>query len=99
LYNASPIAKYKIAGIPLISVAGVIFAAFLIFLLYQWIFDPNALYGIGLSINPDGIQNTASVIFMGAMYLLAVGIYVGAKVYRKRQGVDLGMVYKEIPVE
>lgn len=99
LYNASPIAKYKIAGIPLISVAGVIFAAFLLFLLYQWIFDPNALYGIGLSINPNGIQNTASVVFMLVMYLLAVAIYAGARLYRRQRGVDLGMVYKEIPVE
>jgi len=26
-------------------------------------------------------------------------IYVGAKMYRKNQGVDLDLVYKEIPVE
>ena len=92
LYAASPIAKYKVAGIPLISIVGVIFAAFLIFLLYEWLVDPNALYGIGL-------KNTASVIFMGVMYLLALIIYVAARVYRRRQGVDLSMVYKEIPVE
>jgi amino acid transporter len=35
LYAASPIAKYKILGIPLISIAGVIFGAFLGFLLYE----------------------------------------------------------------
>jgi len=92
LYNASPIAKYKVAGLPLISVAGVIFGAFLVFLLYQWFLDPNALYGIGL-------KNTASVTFMGAMYLLAVVIYVVASVVRRRQGINLGMVYKEIPAE
>jgi APA family basic amino acid/polyamine antiporter len=92
LYEASPIAKYKVAGIPLISVAGVIFALFLIYLLYQWLIDPNGLYGIGLA-------NPTSIIFMGVMYLLALGIYIGAKMYRKSQGVDLDMVYKEIPVE
>jgi len=45
LYEASPIAKMKVAGIPLITVAGVIFGAFLIFLLVEWFFDPflNAL--------------------------------------------------------
>ncbi len=42
---------------------------------------------------------SAEVIFMGALYLLAVGIYIGARMYRSRQGIDLGMVYKEIPVE
>ena len=42
LYEASPIAKYKVLGVPLITVAGVIFGAFLVFLLYQWLLDPNA---------------------------------------------------------
>lgn len=92
LYEASPIAKYKIAGIPLITVAGVIFGAFLVFLLYEWLIDPNALYGIGL-------KNLNSIYFMGAMYVLAIAIYLGARMYRKRQGVDLDNVYKEIPVE
>jgi amino acid transporter len=99
LYEASPIAKYKLAGIPMITVAGVIFAAFLLFLLFQWLLDPNALYGIGYSINEAGLKNINSLIFMGAMYGLAIVIYVGARIYRKRQGVDLDNVYKEIPVE
>lgn len=99
LYEASPIAKYKIAGIPLITVAGVIFAAFLIFLLFQWLLDPNALYGIGYSINENGVKNINSLIFMAVMYGLAAAIYLGARVYRKNQGVDLDNVYKEIPVE
>jgi amino acid transporter len=99
LYEASPIAKYKVAGIPLITIAGVIFALFLIFLLYEWLLDPNALYGIGYSINENGLKNTTSLVFMGAMYLLALGIYIGATFYRRNQGIDLGMVYKEIPVE
>ena len=92
LYKASPIAKYKIAGIPLITVAGVIFGCFLGFFLYQWIFDPNGLYGIGLS-------NTNSIIYMLAMYLLALVIYVGFRAYRKREGIDIDKIYEEIPVE
>jgi hypothetical protein len=92
LYNASPIAKYKVFGIPLITVAGVIFAGFLIFLLYEWLIDPNKLYGIGLS-------NISSVIYMLAMYVLALIIYVGFKWYRKRQGIDIEKIYEEIPVE
>jgi Na+-translocating ferredoxin:NAD+ oxidoreductase RnfA subunit len=92
LYKASPIAKYKVLGIPLITVAGVIFGAFLVYLLYQWLFDPNALYGIGLS-------NLNSVIYMLAMYLLALAIYLGFKWYRRREGIDINKIYEEIPVE
>ena len=92
LYKASPIAKYNIAGIPMITVAGVIFGGFLVFLLYQWLFDPNALYGIGLT-------NKSSVIYMLSMYVLAALIYFGFKSYRKGKGIDLDKVQAEIPVE
>ena len=92
LYNASPIAKYKVAGIPLITIAGIIFGAFLVFLLYEWLIDPMGLYGIGLA-------NTSSVIYMLAMYLLALIIYLGFKAYRKGQGINIDKIYEEIPVE
>jgi APA family basic amino acid/polyamine antiporter len=92
LYNASPIAKFKVAGIPLITVAGVIFGGFLVYLLYEWIIDPNGLYGIGIS-------NTSSVIYMLAMYVLALAIYVGFKWFRRSQGIDINKIYEEIPVE
>ncbi|WKZ47938.1 MAG: APC family permease [Anaerolineales bacterium] len=99
LYNASPVAKYKILGIPLITVAGVIFGGFLVFLLYEWILDPNALYGIGYSINEAGLKNVPSLIYMGSMYLLAAIIYFGFKSARKKQGIDLDKVHAEIPAE
>jgi basic amino acid/polyamine antiporter, APA family len=93
LYNASPVAKYKVAGVPLISVAGVIFAAFLLFLLYQWLIDPGGRYGISY-------RNATSMYFMLAMYALALVIYIVARIYRKRnEGIDLSMIYREIPVE
>jgi len=92
LYKASPIAQYNVFGIPLITVAGLIFGGFLVFLLYQWLFDPNGLYGIGLS-------NTSSVIYMLSMYVLAALIYFGFKSYRKSKGIDMDKVQSEIPVE
>lgn len=99
LYKASPIAKYNVFGIPLITVAGVIFGGFLIFLLYQWILDPNALYGIGYSINDAGYKNGTSIIYMLSNYVLAAVIYFGFKFFRKRSGIDIDKVHKEIPVE
>ena len=92
LYKASPIAKYNVFGIPLITVAGLIFGGFLVFLLYQWLIDPNALYGIG-------IKNTSSIIYMLANYALGAIIYFGFKSYRKGKGIDLNKVQSEIPVE
>lgn len=92
LYRSSPIAKYNVLGIPLITVAGVIFGGFLVYLLYQWIFDPNLLYGIGIS-------NTNSILYMLGNYVLAAVIYFSFKAYRKSKGIDLGKVQAEIPVE
>jgi amino acid transporter len=88
IYNASPIARYKVLGIPLITFAAVTFIVFLVFCLYKWLQDD--VYGIN-----DG----GSLIFMGCMYALAVAIYVGSRIYRRQQGMDLSMVYGEIPAE
>jgi len=92
LYKSSPIAQYNVLGIPLITVAGLIFGGFLVFLLYQWLFDPNGLYGIGLT-------NTSSVYYMLGMYVLAAIIYFGFRSYRKKGGIDMDKVQSEIPVE
>jgi basic amino acid/polyamine antiporter, APA family len=97
LYKASPIAKYNVFGIPLITVAGVIFGGFLVFLLVEWLFDiwlngGTPLYGIGLN-------NTSSVVFMVVMYVLAAAIYFGFRSYRKREGIDIDKIHAEIPVE
>jgi amino acid transporter len=88
LYESSPMARYRVAGIPLITVAGFLTAAFLGFNLYHWL--TNDLYAIN---NPD------SLVFMGAMYLLALVIFLVARVVRKSQGIDLSAIHREIPVE
>ncbi|MGH2915262.1 MAG: APC family permease [Solirubrobacteraceae bacterium] len=88
IYNASPIAKYKVAGIPLITFASGLFIVFLLFSLVKWLQDGRY-----------GVNNGSSLIYMAAMYVLAIVIYVGSKTLRRRQGMDLNMVYGEIPVE
>jgi len=88
IYNASPIAKYKVLGIPLITFASGLFIVFLVFCLVKWLFDD--IYGVN-----DG----GSLIFMGSLYLLAIVIFAGSRIYRRRQGMDLSMAYGEIPAE
>jgi amino acid transporter len=92
LYSASPLAKFSIGKVPLISVFGLVFCGFLGYLLYEWVIDPNGLYGISY-------RNVTSVIFMVLLYLLAAGIYVGVRGHRKRSGIDVSKIYGEIPVE
>ena len=78
--------------LPLVTVAGLVFFAFLDWLLVEWFWDPNYYYGIGW-------QNSTSMVFMIAMYVLAAVIYFGFSAYRRRQGIDVNKVYQNIPVE
>jgi basic amino acid/polyamine antiporter, APA family len=93
LYDASPIAHYKIAGVPTITIVGVITGLFLLFMLYEWSFNKDNLYGTSLQSTPN------SVYYFLATYVVAVVIYVAARVIRKRQGIDLARIHHEIPVE
>ncbi|HZY56530.1 MAG TPA: amino acid permease, partial [Rubrobacteraceae bacterium] len=88
IYNDSPIARYNVLGIPLITIDAVAFSVFLVFCLYQWFF--RDIYGL---------NNTASFIYIGAMYVLALVMYVGFRLLRRAQGMALKMVYDEIPEE
>jgi amino acid transporter len=88
IYNASPIAKYKLGPLPLITLAAILFLAYLGYCIYKWLQD--GVYGS---------NNHGSLIYMGCLYGVALAIYVVSRIVRRRQGMDLGMVYKEIPVE
>jgi amino acid transporter len=88
IYEGSPVARYRIAGMPLITVAGVIFLAFLVWNLWEWF--TNAVYGV---------NNPISLWFIAALYVIALAIYVGSRVYRSRHGINLSAVHQEIPIE
>ncbi|MDX6533941.1 MAG: hypothetical protein QOF68_1685 [Gaiellales bacterium] len=88
IYNQSPIAKYKPFGIPLITLSGVVFLGFLLFCLYKWLFDDIYF-----------VNNSTSLKYMAGLYVLAAVIYVGSRIMRKREGIDLDRINAEIPVE
>ena len=88
LWQASPASRIKLLGVPIVPVAGWVTIGLLGFNLYEWL--TNAAYGV---------NNNDSLIYMGAMYVLAIIIYVVARIVRSRQGIDLGLINKEIPVE
>ena len=88
LWYASPASKIKLFGVPIVPVAGVVTIALLVFCLIEWL--SNSLYFV---------NNTSSLIYMGANYVLAIVIFVVARIVRNRQGIDLSLINKEIPVE
>ncbi|MGB6583923.1 MAG: APC family permease [Streptosporangiaceae bacterium] len=88
LWFASPASKVKLFGVPIVPVAGVVTIALLVFNLYEWLSNDNYF-----------VNKPASLIYMGSMYVLAIVIFVGARIIRNRQGIDLSLINKEIPVE
>src|SRR5215471_12069062 len=88
LWRASPASKIKVLGVQVVPAAGWITIGLLVFNLYEWL--TNASYGV---------NNRDSLYYMGAMYVLAIVIYLAARLIRRRQGIDLGLINKEIPVE
>jgi basic amino acid/polyamine antiporter, APA family len=88
LWRASPASRIKILGVPIVPVAGVITIGLLVFNLIEWL--SNDLYFV---------NRPVSLIYMGAMYVLAIVVYVVARLVRRRQGIDLSLINKEIPVE
>jgi APA family basic amino acid/polyamine antiporter len=91
IYRASPIARYTVAGIPLITAAALGFLAILGFAIYEW--STNAVYGI------DWTNFRNSFYYMFALYGLALAIYLGSRFVRRSQGIDMKMVHSEIPAE
>jgi APA family basic amino acid/polyamine antiporter len=88
LWRASPASRLKVLGIPIVPVSGLITVGLLVFNLTEWIWNDNYF-----------VNKPSSLVFMGAMYVLAIIVYVVARVVRRRQGIDLGLINKEIPVE
>jgi APA family basic amino acid/polyamine antiporter len=88
LWYASPASKIKLFGVPIVPVAGVVTIALLVFCLIEWL--SNNLYFVNYR---------SSLIYMGANYVLAIVIFVVARIVRNRQGIDLSLINKEIPVE
>jgi amino acid transporter len=89
------------AAMPVVTLAGLVFLSFLDWLLVEWFWDPHVLpealpavgtYAIGWS-------NVSSMVFMLLNYAVAAAIYFGFSAYRRRQGIDVEKIYKEIPVE
>jgi len=88
LWRSSPASKIRILGVQVVPVAGWITIGLLGFDLYWWLKDAGY-----------GVNNRHSLYFMAALYVLAIVVYVVARIVRKRQGIDLGLINKEIPVE
>jgi APA family basic amino acid/polyamine antiporter len=89
MYRSTPADKYRIFGLPVMSICAVVFLAFVIFIDYQ------AFTNDDLAIN-----TSKGLIFVAILYAVAIATYVASKIYRQRkENLDLSVVYRELPAE
>jgi len=86
--SSPPIVTKKVAGIPLISLLGLITIA-----LSGWLIYAGFMPAIAGTINPTYVLFTFGVYFIGLV------IYVISSVYRRRSGLPLEMTFGEVPPE
>ena len=83
-------AKRKVGGFPIMSIAG-IFGTIALLIVFYFLYNSPVV-----GISSGSLLGTGIVILV---YVLSFVLYYGAKAYRKRQGLDLAFVFKEIPPE
>ena len=90
IFESSPsMVRTRLAGVPLISILGVIA---LIFSLY------GSYYALTNSVM--GPLNVDSYSMVGGVFILGLVVYYVAKTYRlRKEGLDLGLLIREIPPE
>ena len=94
-YSVSPAAGRTLAGIPVMSVTGAVGLAFFALAGYLLWTDPIAagpLFTIGEPLS-SSFWLVAGTVVLGSAW------YIGIKLYRRRQGVNIDLAFRQIPIE
>jgi amino acid transporter len=87
LWSVSPINKYKIAGIPVVSIGGILGFFYNGLAVYAFTFTP--ILGFGLP----------STLVLVVTFIVPFALYWVIKAIRQRQGIDIGIIFRTIPPE
>lgn len=91
LYKASP-ANITFAGIPVLKIVAPLSILVMLFLVYCVLAYPPLALG-----SADNAWWVPA--FMGMIVVVGLAVYYGAKMVRRGQGVDIDLVYRELPPE
>ena len=91
IYEASPVSKYKLGPLPLMSLCGFIYFCFLATVLYYYFTNP------ALGARPE--LGTISFYLPIAIFVFAIVYFFAIRAYRKKQGIDIDLAFKELPPE
>jgi basic amino acid/polyamine antiporter, APA family len=91
VFEKSPAGKFKIGGVPLLSILGMIALAVNLFIAWIFIFGPP----LGTLSVPTG----SSIEFVTGIFVACLLIYILSWGIRKSRGIDLKLAFAEIPPE
>lgn len=88
IWEASPYKHWKVLGIPAVTVGGFVNLVYLAILFYFYVTAPEL----------EGLTGP-SVIFYIIMWIIGILWYYFFKWYNSREGIDVGLAYRELPPE
>jgi hypothetical protein len=94
LFQASPVAGSRIGGVPLMVVTAAISLAFFALVLFLLWNDPIAA-------GPMFTLGSVSREFWMVLGIVVFGVawFLGTRLYRRRQGIDVDLAFRQIPIE
>jgi len=104
IYEASGV-KRDIAGIPIVTICGIVWVAFLVLNIYFFFADPNigALdfwSEIWQWRTADEMWGVGfSIIMTAVIFISGFSLWWIARWYRKKQGINVDLAYQELPPE
>lgn len=88
IWNASPVKRYRLGGIPMMSIFGFGYLIFILVVMYYFFVYPDY-----------GAMHMPSLMLSVGFFVTGLVWWFGAYWYRKRQGVDVLLAYRELPPE
>jgi amino acid transporter len=87
-YEASPGAKYTVGGFPLLTLVGLLGAAFGVVFLYLFLTNEQL-----------GLTSTLAYTVVGGILLFSAAWYLIAKTVQRGRGINVDYAFKEVPPE
>ena len=87
-YDASPGAAYTVGGYPVVTIVGLLGAAFGVVFLYLFLTNEQL-----------GLTSQLAYAVVGGILLFSAAWYLVAKQFRRSTGINVDYAFKEIPPE
>jgi amino acid transporter len=86
LYRSSPTARHVIGGIPLITIAGAVAGGLI-----------GLLIWVALSFDELALTSRDSRLVVAGSFVTGLAAYIALRVWRRKQGIDIDLAFREVP--